>query len=397
MQISKSFGHLLGGTLLVTGTSLGVGMLALPVVTAEGGFFPSLLIYFICWLFMLGTGLLILEACIWMPKEANLITLSKHLLGKTGKVVCWILYLFLFFCLMVAHLAGGGSVLQQLLGNTYSSWGNILLYLIVFSPVVYLGTKWVDRLNLLLMGGAILAFLTFVCTSAVHLQGELLLSSHWTKAWTALPIVFTAFGYQSLIPTLMTYMDRDVKKVRLAIIVGTAIPFLVYVIWEMLILGIIPLEGAGGLREALQKGQNAVYPLGAFVNNPSLIKVGQGFAFFVLTTSYIGIAIAFVDFLADGLKISKQGWHKLGLCAMIFITPTVIALIDPTIFLQALNYAGGIGVALLLGALPIFMVWRGRYRQHRSLQDQQLPGGKLLLAGMLAFVVIELAITLFQH
>lgn len=393
MQVMKSFGHLFGGTLLVTGTSLGVGMLALPVATAAGGFFPSLFIYFICWIFMLGTGLLLLEACIWMPKDANLITLSHHLLGKGGKVSCWILYIFLFFCLMVAHLAGGGSVLLQLSGNLFNSWQSIILYLLIFSPVVYLGTRWVDRINLLLMAGAILTFLLFVGSSLSHVKFSMLLPMNWGSAWGALPIVFTAFGYQSLIPTLVSYMDRDIKKVRLAIILGSSIPFLIYVIWEMLILGIIPLEGAGGLKEALANGQNAVHPLGAFVNNPTLITVGQIFAFFVLTTSYMGIAIAFVDFLADGLKVPNRGWHKLGICGIIFVIPTLIALVDPTIFLQALNYAGGIGVALLLGALPIMMVWNGRYKQGLSLKNQLLPGGKLTLALMLIFVVIELLIT----
>ncbi len=394
MKLSKSFGHLLGGTLLVTGTSLGVGMLALPVATAEGGFLPSLLIYFICWLFMLGTGLLILEACVWMPKDANLVTLSHHLLGKTGKILCWGLYLFLFFSLMVAHLAGGGNVLRELMPNAFSPSGSILLYLILFSPVVYLGALWVDRLNLLLMVGAIATYLTFVSTSFNHVKLPLLTSMNWGKAWIALPVVFTAFGYQSLIPTLMSYMNREVKKVRLAIILGTSIPFLIYVIWEFLILGIVPLEGAGGLREVLAKGQNAVYPLKDFVQNPALLTVGHGFAFFVLTTSYMGIAIAFVDFLADGLKVPNKGKHKAGLCAIVFILPTLISLIDPTIFLKALNYAGGIGVALLLGALPILMVWNGRYRKGLPTQHKQLFGGKALLVFMLLFLAVELYITL---
>ena len=94
MHIVHTFGHLVGGTLLVAGTSIGVGMLALPVATASGGLIPSLFVYLLCWLFMLGTGLLILEACIWMPKGANLITLSSRLLGKWGKVSCQDLFYY---------------------------------------------------------------------------------------------------------------------------------------------------------------------------------------------------------------------------------------------------------------------------------------------------------------
>ena len=105
--------HLVGGTLLIAGTSIGVGMLALPVVTAKGGFLPSLLVYLICWLFMVAFARLILEACTWMPKDANLISISRHLLGKKGAAACWILYLFLFYCLSIAYVSGGGGLLSD--------------------------------------------------------------------------------------------------------------------------------------------------------------------------------------------------------------------------------------------------------------------------------------------
>jgi len=138
-------GHQLGGTLMVAGITLGVGMLALPVATAEAGFLPSLAVYLLTWIFMICTGLLILEACLWMPKEANLITLSQRLLGKWGRLACWILYLFLFSSLMVAHVAGGGTVFMQLFNGSFSNEWSILLYVLIFSPVVYLGTLWVGR------------------------------------------------------------------------------------------------------------------------------------------------------------------------------------------------------------------------------------------------------------
>jgi tyrosine-specific transport protein len=392
MHIVRTFGHSVGGTLLVTGTSIGVGMLALPVATAAGGFIPSLVIYALCWLFMLCTGLLILEACIWMPKDANLITLASRLLGKWGKVSCWVLYLFLFFCLLIAHIAAGGSVVSLLTGNV-PVWLSTLVYVALFSPIVYLGTLWVDRLNLVLIVGIAVTYLIFVCSSMGYINTDLLKRVNWGKAWLALPVVFTAFGYQSLIPTLFAYMNRDVKKMRMALFLGTGIPFVIYIIWELLILGIVPLEGSGGLGEAMSRGENAVNPLGAYIHNPTLLTIGQAFAAFAMTTSYLGISIAFVDFLGDGLKIQRKGKTRIGLCALIFLVPTVITLIDPTLFLSALSYAGGIGVALLLGAMPVLMIWAGRYYEGHSLMHQQLPGGKITLVILLAFILFELYFT----
>src|SRR3990167_3888929 len=104
--------RILGGIFLVAGTSVGAGMLALPVVTAAGGFFPALLLYVLCFGFMTSTGLLILEVCLEMPPDTNLVTMASTYLGRFGKVSAWVLYLFLFYCLTVAYLSGGGALLR---------------------------------------------------------------------------------------------------------------------------------------------------------------------------------------------------------------------------------------------------------------------------------------------
>ncbi len=51
--------HFIGGILLVAGTTIGAGMLAIPLVTATAGFLPAFIITFFVWLFMLLTGLLL--------------------------------------------------------------------------------------------------------------------------------------------------------------------------------------------------------------------------------------------------------------------------------------------------------------------------------------------------
>ncbi|MES2344962.1 MAG: aromatic amino acid transport family protein [Chlamydiota bacterium] len=394
MHLFHKLGHLVGGTLLVAGTSIGVGMLALPIATGESGFLPALIVYLICWFFVLCTGLLILESCIWMPKDSNLISMTQRLLGKGGQAFCWIVYLFLLSCLMVAHIAGGGNAIAQLFNDSIPHTASTLIYVLLFSPVVYLGTKWVDRLNLALMTGVTITYLLFVSSAASHVQVDLLSHMDWSKIWWGLPVVFTAFGYQILIPTLMTYMNRDVKKVKIAIIVGTMIPLVIYVVWELLILGIIPVDGPNGLLEARVKGQNAVHPLQYYINKPWLMGIGQLFALLAMTTSYVGISIAFVDFLADGLKVQKKGMKKLGLCALVFLIPTFITLMNPGIFINALTYAGGFGVALLLGAMPIAMVWSGRYFHKYGVKNSQVPGGKASLAFLMAFVIFEIALEL---
>lgn len=393
MKIFHSMGHVLGGTFLIAGTTVGVGMLALPVATGEAGFFPSMTIYLLCWLFMLCTGLALLEVCQWMPKDANLITMAHRLLGPWGRGVCWVFYLFLFVTVMIAHVAGGGDVIYEITAGRIPIWLADCAYVMCFAPIIYLGAHSVDRVNLILMAGVVISYCLFIFFSYKHVNTALLLQTNWSKAWMAIPIIFTAFTYQVIIPTLMTYMKRNVQKVRLAIILGTTIPLAIYLIWEMLILGIVPIEG---LHKARELGQNAVWPLKQLVGSSEIFNVGKAFAFFTLTTSYIALALAYFDFLSDGLKIKKTAINKLALCIVIFIPPLLISIGNPHIFFKALHFAGGYSCAILFGLFPPLMVWIGRYVKKQPTQPRMLPGGKFLLGLLILFILIEIGMEIFH-
>lgn len=390
MRIIHSLGHVVGGALLVAGTTIGVGMLALPVATGPAGFVPSVFIYCVCWLFMLCTGLLLVEVCLWMPKDTSFISMADRILGRPGRVIFWLMYLFLFLTVMIAHVAGGGEVLKDIAGVSMPDWAYALIYTAVFAPVVYLGARSVDRLNLVLISGVVICYLAFLSVSVSSVNPDLLSYANWGKAWFALPILFTAFTYQVIIPSLVSYLQRDVRKIRLAVIIGSSIPLVIYLIWELLILGIVPVEGPSSLTEAAALGQNAVGPLKHFVQNPTIFLIGKYFAFFALTTSFIPLALAFLDFLSDGLKWKKQGWNKITLCIAVFGIPLIIALKYPQIFLIALGYAGGISCAFLFGLMPPLMAWVGRYVMRIPRGDFRLAGGKPLLATLMAFAFIIL-------
>ena len=395
MRIIHSLGHVVGGTLLIAGTTIGVGMLALPVATGAGGFVPSMIIYLICWAFMLCTGLLLVEVTLWMPKDTSFISIADQILGPMGRNVFWAVYLFLFLTVMIAHAAGGGAVLLSITEWNLPNWAAVIIYSSVLAPIVYLGAHSVDRLNMFLISGVIITYFAFLGVSADKIELSLLSHANWGKAWLALPVLFTAFTYQVIIPTLMTYMERNAKKVRLAIFLGSSIPLIIYLVWELAILGIIPAEGPGGLIEAGKLGQNAIGPLKELV--PQVFVIGKYFAFFALTTSFIPLALSFFDFLADGLKWEKKGIRRVSLCAVVFGVPMMIAIAYPNIFLTALGYAGGISCAFLFGLMPPVLAWVGRYIKHYPRERDQLPGGKAALIFLMAFAILILAAEVIQQ
>ncbi len=382
------FGHLLGGILLVAGTSIGAGMLALPVVTAQGGFLPSLGIYALCWAFMSCTGLLLLEVCLRLPPDANLVSMAGAYLGRPGKVFAWVLYLFLFYCLSIAYVSGGGGLLLGWTGLSVPSWVGGALFVLILSPFVYFGAKAVDKINWVLMTGLIISYLIFVSLGVTHVKPSHLQVMNWPVSIQALPVIFTAFSYQGVIPTLTTYMKRDARRLRLAILGGTTLSFLIYIVWEFLILGIVPLDGPSGLAMAGSQGMTAVEPLKTHLSSGVVYAIGQCFAFFAITTSYLGITLGLMDFLADGLRMPKLGIRRFFLAVLTFGPPLVVALTYPTIFLKALGFAGGIGCALLLGFLPTLLAWIAR-SQHPE-EPVLLGGGRKVLFLLFLFVILEL-------
>ena len=228
---------------------------------------------------------------------------------------------------------------------------------------------------------------------APYVQTSLLKHFDWNSLWIAISIVSTSFGFHIIIPTLTDYLHRDVKQLKLVLIIGSLIPLIVYISWELLTLGIIPLQGAAGLAEGFQKGLDGASLLGMYLDETKLGLLARLFSLFAIVTSFLGVSLSLRDFLADGLKIQKTRKGRFILYLLTFIPPLIISLIDPRAFLNALEYAGAFGVVTLLGLLPVLMVWRGRYVQHRT-GKFRTPGGQwgLMIALVISLSVIGLEI-----
>ena len=75
--MAKSSLQIVGGALLVAGTSIGGGMLALPIVVSLGGVLPGIVIDIVCWFFMMTTGLLFVELALSLEGEPNICLWQK--------------------------------------------------------------------------------------------------------------------------------------------------------------------------------------------------------------------------------------------------------------------------------------------------------------------------------
>lgn len=363
----------LGSILLVAGTSIGAGMLALPVKAAFAGLFPTMIILPILWLFFFITAILFLDVNLSIKEETNMVSMAEKTLGIVGKVVCWIVYLLLLYSLTAAYISGSSPAFKELVrwisGLQIADWISPFLIIFLFGIFIYHGTKWVDFVNRIFITGLVGCFFFILFFAPSQLEVEHFSHSHFPSILLAIPLLFTSFGYHIIIPSLTTYERHNVKKLRLTLLLGSLIPLIVYLLWAFFVMGIVPLSGENSLAQAFIEGSASTKPLIELLHHPAVETAARLFEFFAIVTSFLGVSLSLKDFLKDAFKIKGTKNGRLAACALTFIPPLVFVLMYPRAFLIALQYAG-VFVAILLGILPAMMAWSlPKYRRffYRSL------------------------------
>lgn len=373
-QISSGKGSLLGGLLLVAGSAIGAGMLGIPLVTGVYGFLPSLVVFFFCWIFMSSTALLLLEANLFAGKDSNIITMAEKSLGVFGKFVSFSVYLFLIYSMLVAYVDASGGIIKDFVFQKFNmivspSWGSVI-FTFLFGFCIFLGTFVVDRLNRLLMLGLIITYVAVIFMGKNYIHSDFLQHRAWKFSLLAIPVVITSFGYHNVIPTLTSYLKGNRRKMIAVVLLGGAIPLIIYILWEVLILGVVPYS-------FFAKSPTFEKVI-SFIPYRSITLWVQYFAFFAIVTSFLAQALALLDFLRDALRLKKNLSTRFGLLFLVLLPPLALALTFPGIFIKALGLVGGFAAIILFALIPTFMVWDLRYKR-KDKKNRIVPGGKFIL------------------
>jgi tyrosine-specific transport protein len=271
-------GTFIGGTLLIAGSCIGAGMLALPIATGLAGFIPSVFSFLIAWGFMTLTGLLLVEVQSTFKERVNIGSMAERAMGPAGRIISWVLYLFLFYSLLIAYISGSGSL--AFTSFSIPKWLGSTIFTIGFGLLALRGTRAVDHWNRLFMFGKIATYLGMVILGFQYIQPQLLSRSEPLYAFFSLPVLVIAFGFHNMIPTLMTYMNQDAKKVRQIILAGSIFALVVYLIWDIVVLGIVPVEGEWGILESLKQGRQASDAVAGILGLSWVSTCAEGLAFF---------------------------------------------------------------------------------------------------------------------
>jgi tyrosine-specific transport protein len=383
----------IGGILLIVGTSIGGGMLALPVANAATGFWQSSLFLLACWAFMTMGAFFILEANLYLPKGKHMVSMAAATLGTYGLLVAWISYLFLLYTLLSAYISGGADVLNSLLLKTgihLNEWQASALFTSIFGLIVYGGIYYVDYTNRALMFGKLAVYCLLIFLISPHIEFQYFHHGNVKYIAGSIMILITSFGFAIIVPNLRNYFDDDIKTLKKVIFIGSLIPLICYLAWDAVIIGTLPSEGSQGL-ESLMQNPHTTSALASLlaqkVQSPTINALFNFFTSICMLTAFLGVSLCLYSFLADGLKLRERGSHGVGLFLLTFIPPLMIVIYYPGAYLHALGYAGIFCIILLL-LLPALMCYFGR-KHYKSVF--LVPGGKITQISMVLVSFVLLA------
>ncbi|KAL3677507.1 hypothetical protein R1sor_027455 [Riccia sorocarpa] len=375
-------GDVLSAALLVAGTTIGAGILAIPAVTQDAGFLASSATVVTCWLYMVGTGLLIAEVnvntmCELGAGGVSIVSMADRTLGPTGVRVACGTYLFTHYALLVAYVARSSEIITAAIGSPL--WLSGLLFTGAIGSLCYFASpRAIGAVNGALVGGIIISFAALVGVASGNIHLDSLIKANWAAVPASVPIITLSFVYQNIVPVICTELEGDLPKIRSAVVLGTSIPLVMFLVWDALILGSFPAAG-----DSISSASGVADPLAILrATNSTVGPIIQTFSLLAVATSYIGFVLGLSDFLADLLKLPSGG-SRQPLPYLLTLFPSLaLALTYPDIFFQALDFAGTYGVLVLFGIIPAAMAWSQRYMD-RSLSISKVelvPGGQLTLA-----------------
>lgn len=384
----------IGCIFLIIGTSLGGGILAIPMILSYFGVLVGCIIMFLMWLLMTYSTLAVAEACLHFEKGISYLGLAHKLFKKPGIILVYICAFGILYGMLAAYISAIGSSFESLLNINY-----ILIeigFVVIFGGFILKGTgyaEWLNRLFLTLKLIIILFTIIQLFKSIQLVNLDKYSFNNFKELIIALPILATTFSAHIIVPTVVNYVGPHYKDIRRIIMTASIIILLIYVCWITVIFGNIAIYGNENSFATILSGSlssedsvtQLIYILKANIKSTEVITLIYGFISISVTTAFITLSLALKDLILDRFKmnnLSKINKNTL-LSFLLFILPIVLNYYFKQLFLIALSIVGLFSLIMLVSC-PLNMVRILRNKNYNliysSMKNRTLNTASLIIA-----------------
>jgi len=349
----------------LVGSTVGVGFYAIPLTFVKASFGVGLIFMVIVLGLMLLTNLLYGEVVLRTHQRHQFVGYVNKYLGKWARRI----NLFIFWISVYGALVGIIIISGTFLSNVFSfyfSFSSVFfstVFIIVASILVASGLKTISRFDFLMMivFGAIVGFITISGAKYISWSNY---GFEMTDFWF-LPFGVILFAMNStpgipLIREVLIDREHDLKK---AIIYGTLIPAIFYLIFVFVVVGI-----SGDITSP-----DSIAGLQIFLGNKILV-IGSIFGFVTSLTIFLNLALALKESLNYDFHF-KRKWVWL----LAMVPPYLLFLSGIRNFIDIIGLVGGVAISLQ-SILMIFLYVKAKKNGERIPEYSiRLPNWNLYL------------------
>lgn len=368
MKITK---EVFSSAFILTGGTVGAGILALPYVFSKSGYLIGLF-----WLLFLGAIILFInlsfgEITLRNKKIHHIVGYAETYLGKNGKRVALFATFFGIYSALLAYLIGEGQSLSQLIfGNPYYSLYFGIAFWLAMTLLLRDGLRGLKTLEF--FGVTIVISIIVIISLQFFPQVELsnLSYSNLGGFWVPFGVVlFSLLGF-SAIPEIR--MSGGGKKLKTAIIIGTLIPILLYLLFTFALVGVF--------------GEN-IQQVSTISGSPITIILG----IFTMFTSYFILSFALGDIILYDLKKKSLSFIFVSLIPLLLYI--LISIFDFANFVQVIE-VGGIVSGGLTGILILLINLKAKKKGNRK-PEYSIPINWFIIGVLSLIFVLGMFFELF--
>ncbi len=331
----------------LTGCIIGAGILGIPYVVSHVGFWTGMIV-------VLGLGFAILvihllagEVSLRSNACHQLVGYANKYLGKSGKFMMFVSMVIGVYGAMIAYTLGVSQSLSAIFGSSQFLWG--VLFYVLMAFVLFWGIGmlersefWMEIFKLFIFAAIMLVLFSSTRFSITRLSG---FSGNFLFPFGA--VLFAYIG-TAAIPEVREELNKCRMLTKNAIIFGSLIPIIVYVLFTVAVVGIS----------------------GSSVTEIATVGIAQlvgGFGFVLL---HIFAVLAMVSsFVALGYALRESYRLDLGFSGfkswlLVLIVPVLLIAFGVHSFVRTLEIAGTFAGGIA-GICIVLMHAKARIRSER--------------------------------
>jgi len=292
-MVSEESKKLFSAISIITGTCIGAGFLGIPYVTARAGFLTTLIYIIIFSTILLFVNLYLGEIVLRTKKNHQLTGYAEKYIGKKGKYIMLYATKFVIFAAIIAYTIGVGESISLLIFGHTDHFIIIGLFFGLFMSLLI--WKGMSSLKMFEKMGVIISLILLLSICIIFFN-ELTLSNlmYINLENSLLPFGVILFSMMSFfaIPEAKIVLNKNKKLLRKAIVIGTLLPALFYLVFTFVVVGF----------KGNQTPEIATFALGGIFVFMGIIT---------MFTSYLSLGNALEQgYIFDFKNSKKRAWFK---------------------------------------------------------------------------------------